>query len=159
MPAFVNQSIPRILPMKTLPSLLLSVALIAATATAASAYSLSPPDTRARLKGTLTFTPNEGGHPFTCRIVLDIKTQGEIRAIKLPSGDCAALHFQDLPWGISVNSATSGTIGTVSFDSSSGNCIQDFNQFQDNASGVWTFPAGQCFSGTLKSDPPVTIVP
>ncbi len=147
--------------MKTLPSLLLSVELIAATATAASAYSLSPPDTRARLRGTLTFNPNEGTnpHPFTCKIIIDIKTQGEIRAIKLPAGVCEDLNFQNLPWGISVNSATSGTIGIVSFDSSNGNCSQAFNQFQDNASGVWTFTAGQCFSGTLKSDPPVTIVP
>ncbi len=147
--------------MKTAANLLLAVALFSASATAASAYSLSPPDTRARLKGTLTFTPNEGSNtrPFTCKVVMDIKTHGQVISIKLPSGDCAGVHFQDLPWGIAVNSATSGTIGIVGFVSSNGNCSQDFNQFQDNASGVWTFPAGQCFSGTLKSDPPVTIVP
>jgi len=147
--------------MKTLASLLLSVALISATATSASAYSFSPPDAAIRLTGTLTFTHSEGsGQPFTCKVVLDLKTKSnEIKAVKFPDGDCEGVSFVGLPWNVGISNANSGQFGQVIFESNEGNCIETVNQFQDNASGVWTLPAGGCLSGTLKSTPPVTIVP
>ncbi len=148
--------------MRTLPSLLLSVALISATATVASAYSLSPPDISARLKGMVTFNPNEGSNtkPFTCKITLDLKTEkGKIESVKINTGVCEGVSFQNLPWTVFNLNANSGKFGIVSYISGDGNCEQSGVQFQDNASGIWTLPAGQCLSGTLTSTPPVTIVP
>jgi hypothetical protein len=153
------------LSMKTLPSLLLSVALIAATATAASAFSLSPPDTRAMLKGTLTLYPG-GGQPFKCKVTLRLRTKdgaGAIESVKLDtSAGCEGLRFAGLPWFVGLNNANSGQFGSgdMGFFGGGGNCSEGGENFQDNASGIWTLPAGgQCFSGTLTSNPPVTIVP
>jgi hypothetical protein len=148
--------------MKTLSRLLLSTALVFVTATAASAYSLSPPDISARLKGTLTFSPNEGGNPqpFTCKVVLDLKTKGagKITSIKFPTGNCEGINFQHLPWGIGLTGTNGGEFSFGSFGSANGNCVADVNNFIVNSSGVWTL-TGPCLSGTLKSTPPVTIVP
>jgi hypothetical protein len=147
--------------MKTFARLLLATTLACATATAASAYHLSPPDISARLRGTLTFTPDEGGSkPFHCKVTLYLKTKGIIKAATVDSpGGCHGLIFGNLPWFVGVNSATSGEFGIVDFTSSAGTGIQDSVQFQDNSSGVWSLPPGQIMSGTLTSRPPVTIVP
>ncbi len=40
-----------------------------------------------------------------------------------------------------------------------GICSQNGNVFQDDGSGIWTLPPGECLSGTLTSHPPTTIVP
>ena len=61
--------------MNTLPRLLLATALALAAATGASAYHFSPPDASVHLHGKLTFTPNEGGNPFTCSVTFDLKTK------------------------------------------------------------------------------------
>ena len=90
---------------------------------------------------------------------MDLKTKGAITGIEFPDGDCEGLHFIDMPWLTSFTGAHSGTFGPIGFGSGDGSCQTDGNQFQDNKRGVWTLPAGQCLSGTLKSQPPVTIVP
>jgi len=149
--------------MQTLSRLLLCVALASATANAASAYSFSPPHILAKLKGTLTFTPNEGGQPFTCQVTMYLKTKSgeaipEIRTVRLSGADCAAVAFLGLPWGVSIADAKSGQIGFRGFDSSAGDCAGEALFYQDDRRGVWTLPAGGCLSGTLRSHPPVTIV-
>jgi hypothetical protein len=132
-------------------------------ASTASAYSLSPPDTAARLRGSLTFTPDEGSgiQPFKCKVTLHLQTKGLIKAITMDDSApvCKGVGFLGLPWEVVVTGANSGVIGTVRFGSSDGDCIQGGNAFQDNASGVWTLAPGPCLSGTLTSTPPITIVP
>ena len=105
--------------------------------------------------------PNEGTNtfPFTCEVILDLKTKGLITGIEFPAGPCEGLSFQNLPWGFSFTDANSGTFGSVSFASAAGNCQTVANQLQDNKRGFFTLPAGQCLSGTLRSHPTVTIVP
>ena len=145
--------------MKTLPGLLLATALALAATTDASAYHFSPRDVSAHLHGTLTFTPNEGGNPFICRITFDLKTKIPlIKAVKFIKGDCVGVTFQGLPWLVDITGPNSGLIGGGGFSSSSGNCVQGDSSFQDNKSGIWTLPAGQCISGRLTSNPPTTIV-
>jgi hypothetical protein len=137
------------------------VALVSLTATDASAYKLSPPDASVHLHGQMTFTPNEGGTPFTCLVTLDLKTKtGEIKAVKFPKGvaNCEGVNFQGMPWYINILNANSGYFSFQSFISDDGNCVGDGNRFEVTKSGVWTFLTGQCLSGTLTSSPPTTIV-
>jgi hypothetical protein len=71
--------------MKTLSGLLLTTALAVTVATGASAYSFNPPDASVHLHGQMTFTPNEGGHPFTCPVTLLLKTRRyHISAVRFP---------------------------------------------------------------------------
>jgi hypothetical protein len=141
--------------------LLLSAALACATATTASAYSLSPPDTFVHLRGTVTFTPNNPPHsPFHCPIIMDVKTRNdEVVRIKLPKTDCKNLRFVSGPWGIQFTGPNSGYFYFGIFISDVGLCNEGANTFQLNSPGIWTMPPGQCLSGTLKSDTPLTIVP
>jgi hypothetical protein len=157
--SFLNFPIARILHMKNLPGVLLAVALATAHSAAATNYHLSPPHTHARLRGRLTFSPN-GGTPFNCTVTLGLKTKGIIKFAKVdtPSG-CNGLNFGFLPWFIGILNASSGQFGRFGFSSSNGDCNQGAIQFQDNSSGIWTLPAGQCMSGTLTSTPAVTIAP
>ena len=135
------------------------VALASFTANAASAYHFSPRDASVHLHGTLTFTPNEGGNPFTCRITFDLKTKiPAIKAVKFLKGDCGGVTFQDMPWLVAITGPNSGLFGGGGFGSPAGNCVGRETSFQDNKSGIWKLPAGQCISGTLTSNPPVTIV-
>ncbi len=66
--------------------------------------------------------------------------------------------FNDLPWDVDILNANSGEFFSDGY-SGNGTCVQSQNTFQVDGSGVWTLPAGQCLSGTFKSDPPTTIVP
>ena len=146
--------------MKTLPALLLATALALATANTASAYSWSSSKTSVKLRGTLTFTPNEGGKPFKCLVVMDLKTKRtEITAVKFPKGDCEGVGFSDIPWRVNILTQNSGHIAGGSYSSGDGICNTIITQFQDNGSGIWTLPIGGCIGGTMTSKPPVTIVP
>ena len=146
--------------MKPPYKLLLVIALTFSTVTTASAYHLSPLNSRAILKGILTFYPNNG-RTFRCKVTMRLKTKGVITSAALVTpGNCSALSFGELPWAVGILNANSGQFGHVDFTGGGGTCIENVAQFQDNASGMWTLPAnGQCFSGTLVSTPPVTIVP
>jgi hypothetical protein len=145
--------------MKTVSGLLLTTAFVVTVATGASAYSFNPPDASVHLHGKMTFTPNEGGSPFTCTVTMDLKTKRrKIYAVKFPTGSCN-VRFSDLPWTVAILNANSGEIEINGFVSSNGNCVQTATTFQDNVSGIWTLPTGQCFSGTFRSSPPTTIVP
>jgi hypothetical protein len=77
--------------------------------------------------------------------------------VKFPRGNCF-VAFNDLPWSVGIVNANSGIIESDGY-SGNGDCVQRLNTFQVNGSGIWTLPPGQCLSGTLKSDPPTTIVP
>jgi hypothetical protein len=144
--------------MKTVSGLLLTTALAVTVATCASAYSFNPPDASVHLHGQMTFTPNGGGHPFTCTVTMDLKTKrSKIYAVKFPKNNCYVL-FNDLPWSVGILNANSGVIESDGY-SGTGTCVQNLTTFNVNGSGIWTFPTGQCFSGTFKSDPPTTIVP
>jgi hypothetical protein len=132
------------------------------SATNASAYSLSPPDTTARLRGNLTFTPNNGSgtQPFTCKITLYLQTKGVIKGVAIDGpGNCNFVLFEELPWRIVITDSNAGVFGEVKYSSNLGNCSQFTEDFQVNSSGVWTLAPGQCMSGTLTSHPAVTIVP
>ena len=145
--------------MKTVSGLLLATALAVTVVTGASAYSFNPPDASVHLHGKMTFTPNEGGSPFTCTVTMDLKTKrNKIIAIKFPKANCD-VRISGYPWGVAILNANSGKIFINGFLSSNGNCSQNWTTFQVNDSGIWTLPAGQCLSGTLKSNPPTTIVP
>ena len=145
--------------MKTLPNLILATALVLTTANAASAYKFNPPHASVHLYGKMTFTPNEGGTPFSCSVTLDLKTKKQdIIAVKFPKGNCD-VRFSDLPWGVEILTANSGQIFIGGFVSGNGICNQSVTTFQVDGSGIWTLPAGQCLSGTFKSTPPTTIVP
>jgi hypothetical protein len=138
--------------------MLVVAALAVATANGASAYSWSPPYASVHLHGLITFTPNEGGSPFTCTVTLDFKTKkSRIYAVKFPKGNCG-VGFNDLPWGVGISNANSGYIESNGYDGK-GTCVQRQATYEVNKSGVWKLPPGQCFSGTLRSNPPVTIVP
>jgi hypothetical protein len=160
MHAHTTLSITRMRPMKGFARLLLATALACATATAASAYHLSPPDISARLRGTLTFYP-DGGKPFHCKVIFYLKTKGIIKSAEVESpGGCKGLDFAGLPWFVGIINADTGDFGSLSFTGGGGGCGEGAELFQDNASGVWTLPDnGQCMSGTLVSRPPVTITP
>jgi hypothetical protein len=67
--------------------------------------------------------------------------------------------FDDFPWTVNILTQNSGDFGGGTFESSYGVCTTGGTAFQDNGSGIWTLSAGQCLSGTMTSDPPVTIVP
>jgi hypothetical protein len=137
------------------------IMLASLAATTVSAYTFSPPNVSARLHGKLTFTPNEGANtkPFKCTVTFDLKTKtGEITAYKFPRGNCE-VRFEGLPWYSDITGVNSGHFSFQGFGSGNGNCVADMAQFQDNGSGIFTFPAGQCLSGSLTSSPPVTIVP
>jgi len=146
--------------MKNPVRLLLVIAMVSTAAPAAFAYQLSPPNITSQLKGRLTFTPNEGGTPFKCKITMILKTKGFIKSVIVDGpGGCGLLEFQGLPWHFNFANANSGNFGSTGFTDASGNCHQNSEQFQDNSSGVWTLTTGQCMSGTLTSHPPVTIAP
>jgi len=59
--------------MKTFLPIVLASAMALATASEAFAYVLSPSDTSARLRGTLTFSPQSGGAPISCKVVMDLR--------------------------------------------------------------------------------------
>ncbi len=144
--------------MKTLSTLLLATAIAAAMANAATAYQFSSDKTSVHLRGKMTFTPNEGGSPFTCTVTMDLKIKRQdITAVRFPKGNCH-VTLNDFPWGVQILNANSGKIYNDGYFGN-GTCDQIFNTFQVNDSGIWTLPPGQCFSGTFKSDPPTTIVP
>ena len=144
--------------MKALPGLLLATALALSTANTASAYSWSSSKTSVKLRGTLTFTPNEGGKPFKCLVVMDLKTKRSlITAVKFPK-NCDTV-FTGLPWNVDILTENSGGFAGGSFASGHGDCVTGSTEFQVNGSGIWTLPSGQCLSGTMRSEPPVTIAP
>jgi hypothetical protein len=144
--------------MKTVSGLLLATALAVTLVTGASAYSFNPPVASVHLHGKMTFTPNEGGQPFTCSVTMELKTKRhEIAAVKFPKENCG-VALDDFPWDVAILNANSVEIIANGY-SGKGTCDQRLTTFQVNGSGIWTLPAGQCFSGTLKSDPPTTIVP
>jgi len=148
--------------MKTLPSLLLASALTIATATTVSAYSLSPPDTSAKLVGKLTFYPENGAPSYQCKVTFFLKTKGFIKSVTVDtSGACQALDFGDLPWRVGVVNANTAVFGTVIFTGPGGGCSQGGVTAQINSAGVWSLPlgGGTCIAGTLISRPPVTIAP
>jgi hypothetical protein len=141
------------------PIVVALVALGLASANAASAYHFNPPDASVHLHGKMTFTPNEGGRPFSCAVALDLKTKrSRITTITFPHKHCGDVYFNDLPWGVAITGANSGEILMDGFTSHLGTCVQYRTLFQVDGSGVWTLAAGQCFSGTLISTPPTTIV-
>jgi hypothetical protein len=145
--------------MKT-PIAIALVGLTCLMANAASAYSWQSDKTSVKLRGTLTFTPNEGSKqkPFKCLVVMDLKTKRSlITAVKFPKSPCA--HFNDLPWNVDILTQNSGGFTGGSFLSGDGICNTLVTQFQVDGSGIWALPAGQCLSGTMTSKPPVTIVP
>ena len=147
--------------MKTLSQLLLAVALTGLTANAAVAYHLSPPGSSAKLRGTLTFYPENGVKPFKCKVTFYLKTKGVIRAAKVDSaGGCGALGFGSFPWFTSILTANSGQFGPISFTGGGGACSQSGIPFQVNSSSIWSLPSlsGTCIAGTMTSTPPVTIV-
>ena len=148
--------------MNTFSGQLLATALVPAIATGpACAYQLSPPDASVHLHGRMTFNPNEGGGPFTCGVTLDLKTKkGKVAAIKLTKGEggCENIHFNGLPYYVTIMSHNSGNMSFIGFGSNKGNCVADGNNFKVNKSGLWTFPSGQCLSGILASSPATTIV-
>ncbi len=146
------------------PYLAVTAAALACAATSgAAAYSLNPPDINAHLRGTVIFHP-DGLAPFKCKITMLLTTRqvvtGVIKSVKLDPGyQCNGLVVGDPPWGITLFNTTSGQLGPFNFDRPGhGQCHQDDLQFQVNGSGVWSFPPGQCMSGSLDSHPPVTIV-
>ena len=144
--------------MKTLPVLLMAATVALAAANAASAYHFNPPDASVHLHGKMTFTPNEGGSPFTCNVTMELKTKHQhISAIKFPKGNCH-VTLNDFPWGVAILKANSGEILNDGYFGN-GTCNEMFSTFQVDGSGTWTLPPGQCFSGTFKSNPPTTIVP
>ena len=148
--------------MLRLPTLVTTVALACALASTASAYSWSPSGITARLRGVMTFNPT-GGAPFNCKIEMILKTKGAtITAVRgTPKGpQCNGLFFPQLPMRAQILNATNGQIQPFSWNRAGfGSCEQTAVQFTDNSSGLWTFPAGQCMSGSLQSHPAVTIAP
>jgi hypothetical protein len=143
--------------MKT-PIAITLAALALATANTASAYSWSADKTSVKLRGTLTLTPNEGGQPFKCLVVMDLKTKRSIiTAVKFPK-NCNA-RFTGLPWNVDILTENSGGFAGGTFVSGNGDCVTGSTEFTDSGSGIWTLASGQCLSGTLTSNPPVTIVP
>jgi hypothetical protein len=149
--------------MKTLLSVLMAATAILGAATSVTAYSFSPSDTSVRLRGTLTFYPG-GQSPFSCKVVFRLRTKGSggvIRSIDVNTPSCNGIAFGSLPWNTGPSTATSGVIENVNFSGpGSEQCHNTFETFQDDASGIWTIADdGHCISGTLRSTPPVTIVP
>ena len=145
--------------------LAVTVAALACAATsAATAYSLNPPDINAHLRGTVILHPN-GFPTFKCKITMFLSTRqvitGVITSVKLDPGyQCNGLSFVSPPWGITLFNTTSGQFGPFGINRPGyGECHQNALQFQVNGSGVWSFPPGQCMTGSLDSHPPVTIVP
>jgi hypothetical protein len=147
--------------MKLHPKFILAALPLALLAGPASAYQLSPPKTLSHLTGRLLFSP-EGGTPFECHVNWNLKTRqrfGQIVGVKQKDNSCINVVFVDLPWSIEVNNANGGQIDGGRFVGGNGSCSLNAVIFSVNSSGVWTIPTGGCVSGTLTSNPPVTIVP
>jgi len=105
-----------------------------------------------------------GGTPFKCKIEMILKTKGgTITAVRgTPMGpQCNGLGFPDLPMRAQIGNATNGQIQPFGWSRPGfGSCEQTAVQFTvNNSTGLWTFPAGQCMSGSLQSHPAVTIAP
>jgi hypothetical protein len=135
----------------------------ATAASAAAAYTWSPPEITARLRGIVTFHPS-GGTPFNCKIEMIMKTKGygAITSVEgRPEGpQCPGISYQGLTWRMGIESPSTGQFGPFRFSRpANGSCSQTTIQFQDNSSGLFIFPAGQCMTGSLQSYPAVTIAP
>jgi hypothetical protein len=145
--------------MKTFSILPLSLALISAMATEASAYHFLPKDMKIALRGAPAFYP-EGQQPFKCKLTFYLKTKGTagiIRSYKLDHvSRCAGVHF-GLPMYAGVINANSGQLGPFSFVGGGSHCSQSDLHFTVNKSGVFKFPPGQCMSGAMTSHPTTTI--
>jgi hypothetical protein len=150
--------------MKLHRKLVLAALPFAFSAGSASAYQLSPPGIVSHLTGRLLLNPPAGA-PFECHVHWKLKTQngrgkpGKIVAATVVSNKACQAAFVLLPWTIEVNDPDDGTILGGSFLNAEGGCTSGSFGFSLNSSGIWAIPAGGCVSGTLTSNPPVTIVP
>jgi hypothetical protein len=148
--------------MKRFSALCLTATLIFVMAPPASAYHLSPTNIRAKLRGTLTFYYQGGQEAFKCKVVFELRTKNNAAGITHAktggNKDCLFPEFVGLPWVVGILNANSGQFGHFAFIGGGGQCTEGVELFTDNASGIWKLPTGECVSGSLTSDPPVTIV-
>jgi len=148
--------------MKTCSMLMVTALIACVVGQPVLAYTLSPPKTVSTLTGTLAFVTDGGGTAFSCNVSFTLRTHvpkaGEISNAKVRGpGLCKQVFFVATPWDIQLQNGNGGYIDgarwSVGFESCSHN-----TGFQDNANGVWTFEPG-CLSGTMTSNPPITIAP
>ncbi len=131
------------------------------------AYQLSPPQIKSILTGRLQFV-NSGQPPFSCRVTIVLRTREgsqshypEIAKVGVHGlgGDCGNLSFaQDPPWQVQVTGPMGGVIFGGSWVDGGSSCARQNNGFSIDKMGRWTIQPG-CLSGTLTSDPPVTVAP
>jgi hypothetical protein len=145
------------------------MSLLAGAASSAGAYSFSPIDTFASLKGTLTLYPTSGT-PFKCKVFARVFTGKGTPFRDLPRiisisttshlGPCNSVEFEGVPAGVVASGAHKGSFGGGGWLlPARASCTITQTTFYDKSSGVWTIPVGNCVSGSLTSKPPVTIVP
>jgi hypothetical protein len=127
-----------------------------------------PLHTKSAFKGILKFFPNDGSHPFKCKVRLVFYTNkgngpenGKPPEFNSAKGlDCSPLFFFDgLPWlaGPSADGMTAIVI-SVGWAVQGGPSCSGTQTFSINKTGVWTTTSG-CFTGSLTSNPPITIKP
>jgi hypothetical protein len=138
----------------------------------ASPYTLWPLNTRSHMTGTLKFVNGQHQPAFRCKVDLVIRTRNpekgsrkdsEIISVKIvyPSKSCKedTLFNDPLPWDAGALNASMAAIAIGGWRGAGASCSQAETPFTVDANGVWTAPAGNCFVGTLTTNPPITISP
>ncbi len=147
-------------------------AIASAGSVKAQTYEWSPQKTKVRLTGTITLTPQGGfGSPFQCKVEFGLRTgnvkRGEDALPQIDSGavkgkGCENVRLLRLPWYVGAqamypNGYGTGSVSAFGWDGGVEYCQADGVLFQSGPDGTWFFN-GPCISGTLASNPPVTII-
>ena len=150
--------------------LALTAALALAGSANAQAYEWSPQQTVTRLTGTLVFSPSHGA-PFQCKVVLNFRTgnvkRGEDSLPQVFGGavkgrGCESVQLVDLPWYVGPVDPNNVSVSPFGWNGGIESCVAvDGSKFQVMSDGTWVlggyYPV--CLTGSLTSNPPVTIVP
>jgi hypothetical protein len=142
--------------------------LSAQTICAAAAPAFLPLHTTSHLRGTLQFHPS-GGQPFKCKadflfetrdgILRHVNNSPNVKSAVAP-GCPGVLSFDLLPWLVEPfeDGVTAQWVSFAWGTQSGLMCGESFQPFSVSKSGVWTATIG-CVTGSLTSDPPITIQP
>lgn len=134
-----------------------------------AAYQFSPPNTGSHLTGVLQFLNGDGKKEFKCRVDfhLHVRQSPNISRVimyrlNLASGGCPpTVRFDGtLPWPTAALDSNTAQVAAGGWSNGSETtCSGGSIFFTVDANGAWTVLPSRCLSGTLLSDPPITIVP
>jgi hypothetical protein len=146
-----------------------SVAIVVSLLSAESAIAFPkfvPLQTRSDLRGTLKFYPDDGSHPFKCKVRIVLFTgkgnqglKGKRPEVDKAAGvDCSPFFsFGSLPWtAVPGDDDVTAQLLRFAWNVEGSETCSQTQVFSVNKSGVWTATSG-CVTGSLTSNPPITI--